>query len=64
MQGSLVHDALYQLMRERVPARQFRYIPMAVSSGKIKYVMINGTTLKWRRGKIFSISLSTQQQEI
>jgi hypothetical protein len=46
-----------------VPSRSFQYIPLAVSSGKIKFALIFGTRLKWRKGDIFSISLSTIRDE-
>ena len=46
-----------------IPSRSFQYIPLAVSSGKIKYVSIFGTKLKWRKGTVFDISLSRNLEE-
>ncbi len=41
-----------------VPSRSFHLIPIAVASGKINHASIFGTKLKWRKGEIFSITLS------
>lgn len=46
-----------------VPSRSLPFIAMAVLSGKIGYVTIFGTKLKWRQGTISSISLSTHREE-
>ena len=46
-----------------IPSRSFRYITLAVDSKKIKIASIFGTKLKWRRGTISSVSLSTNREE-
>ena len=46
-----------------VPSRSLPLVTMAVESGKIKFVSISGTTLKWRKGTIFRISLSKDRDE-
>lgn len=46
-----------------IPSRSFRYISVAVHSGKVKYASIFGTKLKWRKGTISSVSLSTIREE-
>lgn len=46
-----------------IPSRSFEYISLSVSSGKIKYASIFGTKLKWRKGRVSSISLSTIREE-
>lgn len=46
-----------------VPSRSFRFITMAVSAEKIRYVSLFGTKLKWRKGEIFDISLSNNRDE-
>jgi hypothetical protein len=46
-----------------VPSRSFPYIPVAASSGKIKFVSIDGTKLKYRKGDIFGITLRTNWDE-
>jgi len=45
----------------RIPSRSFRYITMAMASKKIKFASVYGTRLKWRQGKVFYISLSTNR---
>lgn len=47
-----------------VPSRSLPYIALAVQSGKIKYSLIFGTMLKWRKGTISSLSLSTHREEL
>lgn len=47
-----------------VPSRSLPYIAMAVQSGKIKYSLIFGTKLKWRKGTVSSLSLSTHREEL
>ena len=42
-----------------VPSRSFPCIPVAASSGKIRYVSIRGTKLKYRKGDVFGITLRT-----
>lgn len=46
-----------------VPSRSLPYLALAVQSGKIKYVSIFGTKLKWRQGTITSLSLSAHREE-
>ena len=46
-----------------IPSRSFKYISLSVSSGKIKYASIFATKLKWRKGIVSSISLSTIREE-
>ncbi len=46
-----------------VPSRSLPYIAVAIQSGKIKYASIFGTKLKWRRGTISSLNLSTCREE-
>ena len=46
-----------------VPSRAFLLIPAAVSSEKVKHVSILGEKLKWRKGKIFNITISTVREE-
>jgi len=46
-----------------IPSRSFAYIPLAVSAGKVKYASISGTKLKWRKGVVFDVSLSTIREE-
>ena len=51
------------LVRCRVPARSFHSLPVTLAAEKIKYASLSGTVLKWRRGTVFSISLSTEREE-
>lgn len=46
-----------------VPSRSFQSIPIAASSGKIKYVTISGTKLRYRRGDVSGITLRTNCDE-
>lgn len=46
-----------------VPSRALPSIGMAVQSGKIKFATIWGTVLKWRRGTVSTLSLSTHREE-
>jgi hypothetical protein len=46
-----------------IPARSLPFITLAVDSGKIKFVTIWGTKLKWRKGTISSVSLSKDREE-
>ena len=46
-----------------IPSRSLPYIALAIQSGKIGYVSISGTKLKWRRGTISDLSLSTQRED-
>lgn len=46
-----------------VPSRSLPFIVLAVQSGKIKYASIFGTKLKWKKGTISSLSLSTHREE-
>jgi len=41
-----------------LPSQSLPYVSLAVDSGKIKYVSIYGTKLKWRKGTISSVNLS------
>jgi len=50
-------------MRCSIPPRMSNNIHLAVASGKIKYVSIFGEKLKWRKGLVFSISLSAELEE-
>lgn len=46
-----------------IPLQSMSFITLAVDSGKIKYVSIYGTKLKWRKGTISSIWLSKELEE-
>jgi len=46
-----------------VPSRSFQSIPIAANSGKIKYVTISGTKLRYRRGDVSGITLRTNCDE-
>jgi hypothetical protein len=46
-----------------IPSQSLPFITLAVDSGKIKFVTIWGTKLKWRRGTISSVSLSKDREE-
>lgn len=46
-----------------VPSRSMSFIATAVQSGKIKHVSMLGTKLKWRRGTITSLNLSTHKED-
>lgn len=50
-------------IRCSIPPRQSNSIHVAVASGKIKYITIFGEKLKWRKGVVTSISLSTEREE-
>jgi hypothetical protein len=45
-----------------VPSRSFNLIPTAVASGKVKYVSIFGEKLKWRKGSVFDLTLTTVRE--
>ena len=47
-----------------IPSQSLPFTTLAVDSGKIKFVTIWGTKLKWRRGTISSISLSKKREEV
>ena len=47
-----------------IPSQSLPFTTLAVDSGKIKFVTIWGTKLKWRRGTISSISLSKEREEV
>jgi hypothetical protein len=51
------------LLHCSIPSRSIPYIVLAAQSGKIRYASIYGTKLKWRQGKILSLSLSTKREE-
>jgi len=46
-----------------VPDRSLPFIALAIQSGKIKYVSIFGTKLKWRQGTMSSLSLSAHRED-
>ena len=46
-----------------IPSQSMPYITLAIDSGKIRYVSIFGTKLKWRKGTISSVSLSKWREE-
>ena len=46
-----------------IPSRSLPSVILAVDSGKIKFVTIWGTKLKWRKGTISSISLFKDREE-
>lgn len=46
-----------------VPSRSLQYLALAIHSGKIKYVSICGSKLKWRQGTISRLSLSMHKEE-
>jgi hypothetical protein len=55
------HDTLHLYCW--IPSRSFIYIPVAASSGRIRHVSVYGEKLKWRRGRIFYISVTTNREE-
>lgn len=55
------HDTLHLYCW--IPSRSFIYLPIAASSGKIRHVSVYGERLKWRRGRIFYISATTNREE-
>ncbi len=46
-----------------IPSRLYKNILLALASKKIKYASVFGEKLRWRRGKIFHIRLSTNREE-
>lgn len=46
-----------------VSSRSLPFIAVGVQSGKIEYVSITGTKLKWRQGTISSLTLSTHRED-
>ncbi|MFC1862880.1 hypothetical protein ACFL1Z_02875 [Thermodesulfobacteriota bacterium] len=46
-----------------IPMRALPHIAVTLNSSKIKYISIYGTKLKWKRGTITNISLTTVQEE-
>ena len=46
-----------------VPSQSLLFIAIAIQAGKIKYVSISGTKLKWRRGTISGINLSAHRED-
>lgn len=46
-----------------IPSRSLPLVTLAVNSGKMKFVTIWGTKLKWRKGTISSVSLSKDREE-
>jgi hypothetical protein len=46
-----------------IPSRSFQYVPVSVSAGKVKYASIFGTKLKWRKGTVSGVTLSTVLDE-
>lgn len=46
-----------------VPSRSLPYIALAVQSGKIGFLSIDGTKLKWRKGTVSHFSLSAKKEE-
>ena len=46
-----------------IPSYSLPYVALAVDSGKIKYVSIYGTKLKWRKGTISSVWLSKELEK-
>ena len=46
-----------------IPPRLSNNVHVAVAYGKIKYVNIFGTKLKWQRGDVMTVSLSTIPDE-
>jgi hypothetical protein len=46
-----------------VPSRSLLFIALAVKAGKINYISIFGSKLKWRQGAISSISVSTNKED-
>jgi hypothetical protein len=47
-----------------IPSRSLPFITLVVDSGKIKFVTIWGTKLKWRQGTISSVRLSKDREEV
>ena len=46
-----------------VPSQSLLFIAIAIQAGKIKYVSIFGTKLRWRQGTISSINLSAHRED-
>jgi len=46
-----------------IPPRVSNNIHVAIASRKIKYISVFGEKLKWRRGLVFSITLSAELEE-
>jgi hypothetical protein len=46
-----------------VPSRSLPCIMLAIQSGKVGYASISGTKLKWRRGTVLRVSLTTHREE-
>jgi len=46
-----------------IPSRLFKNISLSMASGKTKYASVCGEKLKWGRGSIFWVSLSTTHEE-
>jgi hypothetical protein len=46
-----------------IPSRSLPFITVALDSGKIKFVTVWGTKLKWRKGTISSVSISKDREE-
>ncbi|KJS29364.1 MAG: hypothetical protein VR64_21360 [Desulfatitalea sp. BRH_c12] len=46
-----------------VPPRLGNNIHAAVAAGKIEHILVHGDKLKWRQGKVYSLSLSTKPEE-
>ena len=46
-----------------IPSQSFQLVAPSVQSGKIRFASVFGTKLKWRKGTIQSISLSTHREE-
>lgn len=46
-----------------IPSQSFQQVAPAVHSGKIRFASVFGTKLKWRKGTIQSVSLSTNREE-
>lgn len=46
-----------------VPSSSLQFIAVAVSNGKVRLASIYGERLKWRRGSIIRINLSTNRED-
>ena len=46
-----------------IPSQSLPSLAVAANSGKIKFVSIYGTKLKWQKGTILNIDLFTQHEE-
>ena len=41
-----------------VPVSSFAFLPTAAAAGKINQISLTGTTLKWRKGNVYDLTIS------